>query len=492
MQIIYKTQNKMRRNFVLLFIAVLSHIKAQKLQFEWGESFEGVTIRGYSMLRLPCATDSICFFTQLKTIYAPSAFYMTKKTFGGLGSNNGRVIKMPEVKGQGTDLYYIKAIDNRPVLLSYRNDRKFHLLRSYLHVLKNDSTVDENYRILGEIRDFRHTDDFIHLSSPDTRKFMTAYFEKRKKDQKIRVKCHVIDKNINVVWSELLELPYIGRQCKVSEMQIINTGDFYFMVELKFIEEGKKLKKPVYKLFFYKWKEKVLSEVSINSEDNYLFDLRYETDQDSNIVCGGLFCEKKQKIKTGTKRMEHWVKGAFYIKVDPKKKEVIEHNKYALPESPFLRGEYPAYYLDHMYLMDEGRVIFLSERRFVDQAQTKGAPAIQMNEEIMIINIAQNSASSWSKFIPKHQARIVGPGIDYSSYFVLSNKDELNILYNDTKHSLLKVVSAKGGITDNPVFQNSEQYVIPKLRVQMSDNEVIFYSQHKPDTFRFGKVRLIN
>ncbi len=473
-------------SLVFLFLH-LSQTHSQNIEFKWGKDFKKLYVRGYSPVCLVSATDSICTFAQIKDWLPPANFHFYKKTFDGELTRIPRLIKLPKIEHRKTELVDIKSIDNVPIVISYIHKRRTYT--SYGQLFKNDSVLNDHTVILAKKKNtMLRTAAITYTKSPDTKKFMTYYLEARDKKQKVTLTCKVIDRTTETVWENNFNLPYIKRQCEISEIQIDNAGDLYFLAKLKYVTEGVKLDKPVYRIFYYNSREKILKEQEININNNYIFDLKYQTDKNGNLVCGGLFCVKKEKNKEGNKPNEHWVKGAFYCIIDKKQNKILSQATQTVT-SKFDRGELPAYYLDHMRLMEDETVIFVSERRYFEKTREQYSTAYFRNDEILLIGIHPDSSRSWSKIIKKYQSYSFPVLIRYNSYALLSNKKELYLLYCGDDQRVDRVTT-KGEISSESLFKGTSECILPKMSMQQSDDEIIFFSEISPERYRFGKAKL--
>lgn len=272
----------------------------------------------------------------------------------------------------------------------------------------------------------------------------------------------VLDKDLNTVWSEKLELPYPDKYFKVSDY-IIDSNDKLFMTctfdefAQTRAEEGKKKAREeakerggnwyTYKVISFDPKSSKLVDYDVKLEKGQaIVSFEYNLDLNGNLNVVGLYANDNKS--TGAH-------GVYFIKIDSKSGETISSNikefdkkmveEYLVATLGEKRGGKSAekgdgidnFVVDHIINKPDGGLLISGEifRTYTVCTTDPRTGATRCSTHyiygyILTIDINPSGEVQWIQYVPKLQ-HTVNDGGFYSSYGFLVSGERLFYIFND-------------------------------------------------------------
>ncbi|MFZ1609946.1 MAG: hypothetical protein WAT52_02685 [Chitinophagales bacterium] len=321
--------------------------------------------------------------------------------------------------------------------------------------------------------------------------------------------------NMEKKWELDFTLPYQEKLYSITDVDIDNNGNFYFM-GLLYNEKAKSkvrgLPNYQYILTAFRNNGKEKAEYNISLDEKFITDCSFILTNDNKIVCAGFYSDK------GTTT----IKGTFFMTIDPETKEVLskgttdfdtEFLKLFVSNSKAEKGsELASFSLDEIIVRSDGGALLIGEKFYVttstyrDPNTGKTSTSYHYHyNDIMVININPDNTVKWATKIPKKQTASSGFYLSYVSHvkddmvYLIFNDNEKNLdeknpdkIYSyDGKNSFATIVSIQpdGKWDKKALFSNKEVGVVmrPSVSEQINDDELLFYAE-KGKKYVVGKV----
>lgn len=287
-------------------------------------------------------------------------------------------LELPEVNNK--EVKYVDAgqIGDATYFFSQSFDKggdEFTLFASDLNTDKG--TFNKHYEAMAVKDDkfSRFARPFTVVRSMDSSKimFVSTYPAKRKENARIAVK--VTDNELNEIWKNDIIFDQENRDFTALDYLVDNDGNLHMAVRNRLENSEKKEKgaKGRYNvsLFSYFYNDKELKEYEVGFKQEVILSAHLQLNESNEITCTGFYGLKKL--------FDAGMKGFFFVKIDPKSKNVVASNL-----SPFdkeflgqLMNERRAekgkglfnYYVRAAYPMADGGMTVVSEYYLYQQIE---------------------------------------------------------------------------------------------------------------------------
>jgi hypothetical protein len=157
------------------------------------------------------------------------------------------------------------------------------------------------------------------------------------------------------------------------------------------------------------------------------------------------------------------------------------------------------YYIDHVIELSDGSVTMLAEQyyvRVVTRTSTVNGQTTTTTtyyyyyNDIIAVNYDNTGEFRWKKLIRKHQLSVNDGGY-YSSYFVVEQEDNINIIYNEGLTAVKVNLDIEGEVEKENIIQFTEEKrmkLVPKNCGDMGDGSLFLYARGK----KGGKLGTLN
>lgn len=157
------------------------------------------------------------------------------------------------------------------------------------------------------------------------------------------------------------------------------------------------------------------------------------------------------------------------------------------------------YYIDHVIEMSDGSVTMLAEQYYirvvtststVNGQTTTTTTYYYYYNDIIAVNYNSQGEFMWKKLIRKHQVSRNDGGY-YSSYFMVKQEDEINIIYNEGLTAVKVILDVEGDTEKENIIQFTEEKkmrLVPKNCGDMGDGSLFLYARGK----KGGKLGTLN
>lgn len=358
--------------------------------------------------------------------------------------------------------------------------------------------------------------------APDSSYVSLVWSIPSKYKEHTRFEAIVLDRKMEKVWSQRYELPYLNKLLDLQEFRVDKEGVIYALAKRNFDSRRNRVAGKVnydYVLFRLPPGGDI-ETLEIETEGNYLRDMKLEFAPDGDIICAGFYINDRDEGAIG----------AFYLKYDVKKEEVVASEYREFGREVFLQNktreeadrterrmnrggakELPGHVIDRLIPMSDGSIRMVGEQRRVYQASSAGAGsgsgAINyVNHDIVVVNIRRDGEIEWAKLIGKRQ-HTVNDGAVYSSYALMKYHDQLTFVFNDNaanldykgmgkiarmaKNSATVITSARvtpaGDIERTALFRRGEAEIKirPSFSYQLNEKELLLFGHRKLKEQRF-------
>lgn len=365
----------------------------------------------------------------------------------------------------------------------------------------------------------------------DTSNILVYYQLPYEKKENEKFGFHVFDKDMNLLWTKNVTLPYEDKLFGVTDYKIDKKGNVHLLSILyKEKAKSKRAGKPnySYKILSYIDEGKTLKEYDVVVKDKFLTDMQLAIADNTDLICAGFYSNvgtfsikgsyfltinsESKQIKT--KSFKEF--GLDFITQDMTKKQKKKTKKKAEKGKDVELYEYD---LDNIIIKEDGGAVLVGEQFYVHQSTMRtvganGQVSTRTNyyynyHDIIVISISPAGEIEWAHKIPKRQTTTNDGGY-YSSYTLAIVGNKLQFVFNDNARNIYDKSIKEGKVysfsyknlavalntVDNDGKQDrtsllntpkKEEIVRPKVSVQVSKNEMILFAKRKK-TYQFIKI----
>lgn len=530
------------KTLVLLFatlILCLSLQAQEKAAIQWGQALKtskrssladivGYDQSGFYAIKTESRTFGIALLTYTKTIITLER-YNNK-----MNPDRSSELKL-EFNNEKMDYEQIIQLNDELYVFSSLKDQKDKKNKLFVQTIdKNTLLPSYDIKQIGEV-DYAgnmksNAGNFNLRLSRDSSKVLVYYNLPYEKHENEKFGFHVLDAQLNEIWSKQIFLPYEEALFEIEDYKVDNKGNVHIL-GVVFKEKRKEKRKGQpnynYEVLSYFQKDDGVKSYTISLEDKFLTDMQIAVNDDLDIICSGFYSS------VGT----FGIIGTYFIKVNGKTKEIttksfkefgldfITQNMTKREEEKTTRRaekgkdvEMYEYDLDDIIIHSNGGATLIGEQYFVrtytttTNNPTTGATSTYTTyyynyNDIIVISISPSGEIEWTQKVPKVQVTSNDNGF-YSSYVTSVVKDKIYFVFNDHpknitepsettyafrgwKNSMVVLVEvdAKGNMTKQPLFSAKDAEVItrPKVCEQVSKKEMILFGQKRKQQ-QFAKI----
>ncbi len=332
-----------------------------------------------------------------------------------------------------------------------------------------------------------------------------AAYKRREQDQ---FGAQVFDKDMNLLWSKDMKVPYRDDLFDIEEYEVDSEGNFYL---LAIVYEGRAVKrrggKPNYQYSIWAYTDEgnTSKEYKMGLDDWFITEMNFKVSNSGSIVCAGFYSPRNTFHMNGT----------FYQSINPRTAEVEVQTTKAF-EKKFLaefmsdkraekgRGLF-RFDLDNMILRGDGGAVLMAEQFYIDERVIRQGSGFNNSfgnntrvdyyfyyNDIIVVNIAPDGEIEWATKVPKAQMTR-NDGGHFSSYSYMLKGRNIHLIYNDNPKNLfpnnsktfsfngkksvvtLATLSADGSFKRSLLFSNREERIVtrPKACEQMSLEQMV-------------------
>lgn len=354
--------------------------------------------------------------------------------------------------GKSCTRFAFVEMGQKPFLILTYYHKKTDKLSLCAARFDKDWTIDPNLVLLDEITgDGKRNKGVFNFQVSEDRQQLVVYAENAwEKGKLLNMAVKVFDKDLNKLQAKEYQLPYNGELCDVGQKMVLTKNMLYMLatnVEPLDMADSKVLGN---RILCINLKDGLMKEVNIDLEGKFLFDVTMKSDEQGNLVCGGLYSIEKPKdyklffYGSGYR----FASGAFCYLVNSDT-FTIEQKQLIDLEAELKENKYN-YYLKDLIVLNNGNIFMVSEQyRYVTirsgSGNNKTSYTTYYYEDILINHFDLKANTSWSRKISKSQSRYEYGTLFYS-YMPLydKNKDELSLIMNADAERLPDVSSGKG------------------------------------------------
>jgi hypothetical protein len=529
------------KKFSLIFLFhffFISLLGAQEINIKWGKDYQ-----------FPKRT-------YIKKIIGgdESGFYVLKSQ-GERGNKEGEMIlekylsdnitlitssrlSVPKIKGENVRYEQILLLNGNLILFTSYYDKAEGTNAVYAqfidHTGKNISDVKQLNKFSAQQK--KNTGNFEVVLSQDSSMILLCSSEPFEKYANEKLSYKVFDGNLNHIWSTELELPYSGKELKISNHILDSYGNVHMLAKVVRNEKGEKGQANYYfTILSYIYKEDAVKEYELSLRDKSISDIAFKLSNTGDLIAAGFYSNTtrgQQSTNTqfgfnvmATQEQKSLVAGTFFMKIDQRTQKVIsrgikEFDKTFLSEFMSTKNiekgkELYSYLIDHLIIREDGGVILVGEQYFSSmicnydpRTGIRNCNYHYYYNDIVVVNINPDGSIDWARKIPKKQHSVNDRGF-YSSYICVYDTDKLFLLFNDNPKNIglkeerkmrymnnplkaivmLASIDDKGVMTRSPLFSAKDQKVIvrPKIFRQTGSNTAIVYGQ-KRKTYKMGRM----
>jgi hypothetical protein len=374
----------------------------------------------------------------------------------------------------------------------------------------------QRMEIVGEFESVnRYESGFIGFEeSFDKSKFLVYCQLSSKRKDNEKVYCIVFDKEMNVLWENIQELPYPDKNLNVFEYRVSNTGGVYFLCR-NFNKEGNRTGDYLLASFNYGGVD--LHEYKLSLDNKVISDLSFLVNNEDKLVIAGLYSSTSWNK----------VKGIVYFRIDPiTKRAQVSNAEELAPElivdaidyssgkrrerilsSPdkLSKLELENFVIRDLVPRSDGGLLMFTEKFYIREYNSTnsgfytgrpvGTSAINYSyhyEEIIVYNISPSGEIQWSTMIPKIQASFNDKGYHLGYNYAITSKG-INIIFNDFGSSvnrnqldfrsrnvntvpIIWRIDQGGKTKNNTLNRMSKRFmIVPKNTAQISGNSIFIY-----------------
>ncbi len=462
-------------------------------------------------------------------------------------------VKIPKQKKDGLPMYfsYCAMIDGNLYLFSTLRESRENKVTLYMQEVDKSTLVPDNtpkelavstYHTRRGLMSTVYGGSFSSSISGDESHYMVYSVEMGKDENNeapTDTKFHltVFDSKLAKKWEKDVRLPFAPNVFSVEQVKVDDNGDV-FIIGIEYQEKtearaSRREGKPSYKYHLYRYSDsgKDVLNMPVELKDKFITDMQIDGAPNGDIVAAGFYSEK------GT----HSIKGAFYISIDAKTRE-IKRQELTEFETSFITQYYtekekkkaekkkdnakddkdkePELYsfrLDELLIREDGGATMVAEQYYMyvtsyttydanGRASTHTTYHYIYND-ILVINFNANGSLAWKCKVPKRQYSTNDGGY-YSSYAMATVDDKLYFIFNDNPKNLflakdqapyqalgkemavvLVEVDASGNVSRELLMttERGEVIVRPKMCLQTGEREVFMCSE-RGKVYQFAKV----
>ncbi len=353
--------------------------------------------------------------------------------------------------------------------------------------------------------------------SPDSSKVALSYHLPPNEEDLGQLALTVFSRNLQILQSTKLALPFEDKLFTASKFTINNSGDFYILGKRYFDKKKERMKGAVnynYALLKMDHQSTDLTPFPISSQGKFLSDMQISIKNSGELISAGFYSESGSNMSGGV----------FYIRFNEETTEVLSESFKPFDQSFLLQNmtarkaektkgkidqgkdvELPYFHIDEFIVDDDGATTMIAESRniyatsYYVYGPTGGYWVSQTHydyDDVMVIRIDISGNITWAERVPKNQ-HTINDRAAFSSYSSAINDKNIFLIYNDNAKNLnysgvgrvapmvkgsstmvmVSQLDTDGNIKKTALFNRGEveTKIRPALCSQISKNEVLIF-----------------
>ncbi|MFT5511980.1 MAG: hypothetical protein ACI8SE_000374 [Bacteroidia bacterium] len=359
---------------------------------------------------------------------------------------------------------YIESIIpfNGGLLLFYSKlDKSRKTNDLYVVTLSQDdlSTLQDETKIFGlSYTSKRNSGSFDIALSRDSSKLMAFANtpNKRSKGARDEVSVVVMDKDFEILWDDVLTIPYADKDFAISDYDVDNNGNVYVLGKHYKQKSQREKKKPIgtYKLIGFFEEGHDRQEFDLKLSNKFISDITYFVKGDGNILCSGLYSNTSTSGAAG----------AFYLEIENETLEVVVENLVEFDMDFLIQGlseratkrtkkraskgknvELYSYEIRNLIEKEDGGLVMVAEQYYVRVTTTTTTNANGTTSttttyhyyynDIVVVSFDEEGEIEWHDKIDKAQYSTNDGGY-YSGFNMVVKGDKLHFYFVDQAYSV--------------------------------------------------------
>lgn len=347
--------------------------------------------------------------------------------------NNTQIISF--LGGNNQDLFCFTAnsnTKNNTNELYYQEVNKEHLtLRPAKKIMTLGLEPDTKANIESkELPNYQNNSNFLVSLSSDSSKFLILGLHPDNKNYesgKTMITISLYKSNMSPLWTKEIKLNYQATLFDFRSYTIDNAGNVFILGKVhnksRRNYEDDKINCS-YDVIQIAAENQKVSTTNIRFKDEFMNGERLFINEQGNVVCTGFTATFKQKTMT------YFLKGYYFIEIDPKISQIInkkivpfdESLRVFLKKNPNKRSAFSGGKFTHPYIAfnwfevnqcQDGGYVLVAERFHLNHTKSYGD--VYLHDELIICKIDEKGNTKWTKVIPKREAAF---SISYGSLYL--------------------------------------------------------------------------
>lgn len=374
---------------------------------------------------------------------------------------------------------------------------------------------------------------FSTYTSIDSTKMLILTTYPTKRNENVRYGLKVVNPDMSTVWSKDIEFGEADKDFRLTDVEIDRAGNIHMIATLRMSREEKKEKdsKSRYYTNVYSYFHETgeLKQYEIGFSDYIIRSIDLDVNDKDELIGMGFYSDKKFQLVDS-------YKGFFFIKIDPRTKEVVATNVSPFSEELIeelagkrkaKKGKFPPYVVRKSIPLDNGGYAVVAEHYVYTQSTSTSASGAQTTTEswlygnVVVMYMSPEGKMETASVIKKKQyctaknggasfLQLLGfglyPGVNELPYYgisIIENNSNIYILYNanpkneqrvkDGKNpksvrqrnsvTMLATFKPDGSVFGDVLFKSKDASagvkmpLMPQSYVQYSDNAAIIFGR---------------
>lgn len=458
---------------ILMMVLLTSNLSfAQDIKIENGSQFKVTSLESIRTV-IDVQSNQSSFLTSAGLL---GKKFRVLNLDGSLDVKSKFDIETPKIDKKKVKFIGAEKFGSSTYFFSRYFDRKSDSYTMYASQLDpNTGKFIKNYEA-AKVNDDKFgsfSNPFSTYTSIDSTKMLilTTYPSKRKEN--VRYGLKVVNPDMSTVWSKDIEFGEADKDFRLTDVEIDRNGNVHMIATLRMSRAEKKEKDSKSRFYtnvysyFYETEE--LKQYEIGFSDYIIRSIDLDVNDKDELIGMGFYSDKKIQLVDN-------YKGFFFIKIDPKTKEVVASN--VSPFSPELieelagkrkakKGKFPPYVVRKSIPLDNGGYAVVAEHYVYTQNQTTSSSGQTQTTEswlygnVVVMFMSPEGKMETASVIKKKQfctAKNGGasflqqlgfglyPGVNELPYYgisVIENDNNIYILYNENPKNDQRVKDGK-------------------------------------------------
>lgn len=365
-----------------------------------------------------------------------------------------------------------------------------------------------------------NTGSFGYAFSRDSSHVLIYANTELRRNEPEKYALHVLDQDMQEVWSREVTLPYTESKFGVEDFTVDNDGNV-FLLGIKYQERGESKRRGApnyeYRILGYREDGTDVNEYAVSLGDMFLTDMKIDVSPKKDIVCAGFYSEK------GT----FSIKGTYYLRINRESKEIerVSSKEFGIDfitmnfterqekktKKRAAKGknvELFEYDLRNIVPRADGGAVLLAEQYYVTvvcrtdyKTGVTTCTYYYHYNDVIVVSVDPDGQIEWATKVSKRQTSANDGGY-FSSFALMVTRDNLHLVFNDTRKNLevdkqgkyynydlrdkngivmLASIDADGNVSRRALIRNTEIEAItrPKLCKQVNATQMLLYAKRR-------------